>query len=327
MPKESMKEHFKNRFAGDVSSFSLTPPLPSSLNIELNNTCNQKCFFCPFHGDFAKHKLSPAVMKKEKAIEILDRAWPLGIGRKEVGLYLAGEPLLYEGIEDVIRHAKGLGFPYIFLTSNGVYASVEKMKKIIDSGLDSIRFSVNAFDEDTYRRYHGTDHFSIVKNNIIELHKYITDNNLHVSTSISCVITKETYGIRSDFKSFFCDYVDEIIFLPMSLSRSIQDPRIIEKYALDYIDNAPIDYDYICPLLFNTIYISANGNVLPCCEAYDYDCTFGDLNGEYDLVEIWNNSIYQKYRSIFVEKAADVGTICHNCPLRKGGINSQLMPD
>lgn len=327
MGKESMKEHFKNRFAGVASSFSLKPPLPTSLNIELNNTCNQKCFFCPFHGEYAKHNLSPAVMRKEKAIEILDNAWKLGIGSKEVGFYLAGEPLLYNDLPEIIQYAKALGFPYIFLTSNGTLASLDKMKNLIKAGLNSIRFSINAADETTYKKYHGTDHFEVVKNNLIDLHEYVINNNVNISISISCVVTKETLGIQEEFKKVFSDYVDEIIFLPMSLSRSITVPEIINKYSLDYIDNAPIDYEYICPLLFNTMYISANCEVMPCCEAYDYDCVFGDLKNDYDLEEIWHNSVYQKYRSIFVNKESDIGTICHNCPLRKGGLNSQLMSD
>lgn len=327
MKKESMIEHFKDRFAGSVSSLDLTPPMPTSLNIELNNTCNQKCFFCPFHGKYAKHTPDTAVMKKEKAIEILDKAWKIGIGKKELGLYLAGEALLFNGLEDIIKYAKQLGYPYIFLTSNGVLASLDKMITLIDAGLDSIRFSVNAFDSETYKTYHGTDHFDTVKTNIKALSDYVKKNDIRMSMSISCVLTKETIEQKEQFKSIFGEYVDEIIFLPMSLSRSIENQEIQDKYALDYIDNAPMDYDYICPLLFNTMYINAKCQVIPCCEAYDFECVFGDLNTETDLSEIWHNDLYRKYRSIFVNKASDIGTICHNCPVRKGGINSQLMPD
>lgn len=327
MKKESMKEHFKERFGGEITDFKLSPSLPTSLNIELNNTCNQKCFFCPFHGKYAKHKLAPAVMKKDKAIEILNQAWDLGIGKKEVGLYLAGEALLYNNLEEVIRHAKSLGFSYVFLTSNGVLASIDRMKKLIDAGLDSIRFSINAADSETYKIYHGTDHFEIVQKNLSDLSEYIKLNEINIVTSISCVLTKETMGIQEKFKEMFNNVVDEIIFLPMSLSRSINNPELIEKYALDYIDNAPIDPDYVCPILFNTMYINANCEVIPCCEAYDYDCTFADLKDSFNLAEIWNNEIFQKYRSIFVNNTSDKGTICYNCPLRKGGINSQLLPD
>ena len=40
---------------------------------------------------------------------------------------------------------------YTFLTTNGSLARPEIMKKVIDAGLDSIRFSVNAADREMYK--------------------------------------------------------------------------------------------------------------------------------------------------------------------------------
>lgn len=327
MKKNSMSEHFKERFGGNVEEFSLTPPLPSSLNLELNNTCNQKCFFCPFHGEYAKHKVKNAVMDKERAKTILAHAANVGIGRKELGLYLAGEAFLYKDLAEIIAYAKDLGFPYIFLTSNGVLADLEKMKRLIDAGLDSIRFSINAADRETYRIYHGTDHFDVVKENIKRLNDYIKDNDKNIITSISCVLTKETLGTKERFSKEFSEYVDEIVFFPLSLSRMVDDTSIKAKYAIQSMEEAEIDPEYVCPLLFNTMYINAEEWVVPCCEAYDTMFAFGKLDDSCNFEEIWNNKLYQWYRSIFVNKEPDNGTICHNCQLRRGGLESQILLD
>ncbi len=91
-----MREHMRERL-GMVNNFCDNPLLLKSLNIELNNTCNQKCIFCPFHGKYAINKLKPAIISYETAIEILNQAKSLGIGEKEVGFYLAGEAF-YIGI-------------------------------------------------------------------------------------------------------------------------------------------------------------------------------------------------------------------------------------
>lgn len=140
----TMKEHMKNRFGGD-SNISLNPPLPESLNIELNNTCNHKCVFCPLHGPYVPN-LKPFVMDFDFVKKILLQAKELGIGRKELGFYLAGEVFLYKQFAQVIRFAKELGFTYTFITTNGALANPKIMKEVIDAGLDSIRFSVNASD-------------------------------------------------------------------------------------------------------------------------------------------------------------------------------------
>lgn len=325
MAKGSMKEHFENRFGGDASMFTLEPPLPTSLNIELNNTCNQKCVFCPFHSEKGYH-LKPAVMNKDFAKFLLDQAAETGIGSKELGFYIAGEPLLYQGLEEVIGYAKGKGFPYIFLTSNGILATLDKMKGLINAGLDSIRFSFNAIEATKYKEYHGTDTFEVVRDNIRNLGNYVKDNNIDLAVSLSCVITKETMGIQAEIRKMFQDYVDEIIFLPVSLKRIDLDDEAINRMSLG-VENHGIDRDFVCPMLFNTMYINARKQVAPCCEAYDTDCYFAQLDESSNLADIWKNEIYKRHRKIFVEGMTDEGTICSKCQLRCGGLDSQLMDE
>ena len=53
--KKIMQKHMRERL-GKVFHAVMEPPLPASLNIELNNTCNQKCVFCPFHGKYSNQQ-------------------------------------------------------------------------------------------------------------------------------------------------------------------------------------------------------------------------------------------------------------------------------
>ena len=165
MKENIMREHYLEKFSR-TDNFSINPPLPHSLNIELNNSCNQKCIFCIYHGKYAQTCLKPGVLEFDFVKQLLDQAAEKGIGKKELGFYIAGEPFLYPKLGDVISYAKKLGFPYVYLTTNGAYAKPEKIKEVVDAGLDSIRFSVNASDKDMYKEIHGTDDFDVVLENI-----------------------------------------------------------------------------------------------------------------------------------------------------------------
>ena len=100
----------------------------------------------------------------------------------------------------------------------------------MDAGLDSIRVSVNAADRDTYKELHGTDDFDNVLNNIKFLHQYIKEKELKVATSLSCVITKKTLGIQNDVRELFDKYVDDILFIPVTLGRLVDLPEVREQY-------------------------------------------------------------------------------------------------
>ena len=59
------------------------------------------------------------------------------------------------------------------MTTNGAMADPEKMKKVLDAGLDSIRISINAVDREMYKVLHGKDDFEIVLENIRFMREYI----------------------------------------------------------------------------------------------------------------------------------------------------------
>ena len=319
-----MRNHMSDRF-GKVYNFHECPPLPKSLNIELNNTCNQKCIFCPYHGEHAITKLMPAMIKFENVVKILDEAKHLGIGEKEVGFYLAGEAFLYKDLDKVVRYAKSLGFQYVFLTTNGALATPDKMKKILDAGIDSIRISINAADKETYNYLHGKDDFEVVCNNVRFMHDYIMENKLKVATSISCVWTKKTIEIRESFKNLFGKYVDDIIFIPVMMSWLSYDEAFWKEIQLIDDSKAEINEDFVCPMLFDTMYINANMQVVPCCDAYHGDISFFDLKEELNLEKAWNSEIASIYRNIFLKHTDDTETICKNCLLRKKGLDRFLL--
>jgi len=317
MTKKVMREHMDERF-GKVFNFSENPPLPRSLNIELNNTCNQKCIFCPYHGQYAFHEPKPAMLDQKFVQQILKQAYELGIGEKELGFYMAGEPFLYSGLASIVKYAKSLGFKYTFITTNGALATPERLKEIVDAGLDSIRFSINGGDSESYKKIHQADDFDKVLENVRWLDSYRKKKKISIAVSLSSVLTKQTLNIKDEIKNTFSQYVDDIIFIPVILGR-IDNKEVLREQLEVVDDSGEINHEYICPILFDTMYINALGKVVPCCDAYDCDLEFVDLYQDNDLVKAWNCEMFKKYRNIFIGNASDKGTICEKCILRRKG--------
>lgn len=313
--KQVMRKHCEERY-GVLKNAMMHPPMPESLNIELNNTCNHRCVFCTYHGTGSTtiHP-KPEVMQYEFAKKLIHQASRLGIGRKELGLYLSGEPFLYSRLTDLVRYAKTEGFPYVYLTTNGALATPENMKAVLDAGLDSIRFSVNAADKDMYQYIHGKDDFDQVVSNIQFMHSYIEENKLNVATSISCVITKKTQNIREKMKSMFEKYIDDIVFFPVSFAYRENDSLKAELGIVE--EPSEIDYDFKCPVPFNSMYIDAGGHLLYCCESALMGGYIADLHDDFDLEKAWYGEEFCRIRSIFLEGASDKNTVCENCRIRK----------
>mgnify|MGYP003429478118 CR=1 len=326
MVKKSMLVHLKERF-GEKNEWTVKPELPRSLNIELNNTCNHQCVFCEFHSPYSSYAkdMKLCVMDTDLACKILEQAWELGIGKKEVGFYAAGEAFLHKDFAKIVHYAKSLGFSYTFITTNGALATPSKLVEVVNSGLDSIRFSVNAGTRETYKKIHGKDDFDTVINNIKFLREYLDQNNIDMNTSISYVVTKENKKEMLILKELINDCVDEILFIPV-LGVKDWNEELSKKLSLDeYEEKDRLENKRLsCPLLFNAMYITSAGKVKLCCDTYKTDIEVYDLNKDLNLKAAWNAPMFLKYRAAILENNVK-GTACENCHQLRQGVSRVMM--
>ena len=112
-------------------------PAPKSVKIELTGNCNFACTFC-------------ARSQKLREVSTIDRSFFERIikemreeGVEELGLFYLGESFMVPWLPEAIEYAKSIGFPYIFLTTNGSLAFPGKVEQCMKAGLDSLKFSYN----------------------------------------------------------------------------------------------------------------------------------------------------------------------------------------
>jgi MoaA/NifB/PqqE/SkfB family radical SAM enzyme len=127
------------------------PPFPKSAKLEVTSRCDLNCFFCQHTYDTQKSgDIEPALLSR-----LLRELRELGV--EDLGLFWIGEPLLNGALNEHIAEAKALSFPYVFITTNGRLATEECLEPLFEAGLDSIKFSFNADDAESYRpRYAGS---------------------------------------------------------------------------------------------------------------------------------------------------------------------------
>ncbi|SFT33071.1 4Fe-4S single cluster domain-containing protein [Lachnospiraceae bacterium XBD2001] len=308
-----MQEHINAIMNPDKSIYTLHPPLPTKLTVELNETCNSSCVFCTFHSSCSQEKFEYGVMKPETAKRILKEAYEKGIGMQEVALFATGEPFLYVHLAEVVAYAKELGFPYVYLTTNGTLSTIDRVQPVIDAGIDSIRFSINAGTRESYKQIHGRDEFDQVIANVKTTADYIRNNHKETNLSASFVKTKITEGEEKILSELLKDYIDEIVaYIPHCLDEIASGVK--ETYGID----APSgDHKGLCPRLFNTMYINSTEAVLPCCASQNAK--------KYHLVELsktpmgldeaWYCDGLTNFRKMILEGKTE-GTVCEGCYMR-----------
>lgn len=125
---------------------------PRWLLAELTYRCPLQCPYCSNPVDYANHteELSTDEWKR-----VFSEA--RAMGAVQLGLS-GGEPLIRDDLDELIRHARSLGF-YINLISSGYGLTEEKVASLKTAGLDHIQISIQAPEKSLNDFLAGTESF------------------------------------------------------------------------------------------------------------------------------------------------------------------------
>ena len=93
-------------------------------------------------------------------------------GKPIINLEGSGEPTMAKDLYDYVRAVKKRGLK-CYMYCNGANLRGEFMKKVIDAGIDFIRFSIIGYNKEVYKKWMNIDNFELIINNIKEAKKYI----------------------------------------------------------------------------------------------------------------------------------------------------------
>ena len=294
-------ERVKLKKADRNELYTLEPTFPkTNFLIEVSNACNHACIFCTHQ----KMKRSIGKINKEFCFDILQQAYDLGT--REVGFYATGEPFLVNDIDEYIKKAKDIGYTYVYLTSNGALATPDRISKVIDAGLDSIKFSINAPNRKLYKFIHNKDDFDAVYDNLVYLNKYREKSGKNYKIYVTGILTKFTEGLVDRFHDVFDDISDQVVFKYVYNQGGYM-PEIEEYLRCDCDD----EVKRVCNLPFDAISVTKEGYLSVENADYENMLIVADLN-KVSLYDGWYGDNMKKVRKMFINNSLE-GTICDGC--------------
>lgn len=266
-------------------------------NIDTCTVCNHICVFCPNQDARTPKNILPAEDFRTILADLTAHAQ-----LDELGLSAKGEPLLNPQLGDIIRIAKEeFRIPYVYISTNGSLLSKSILQSLLDAGLDSIKFSINAFDRESYLKIHGKDHFDRVMANLSHAIDMMEEYKFNLLTSSVTDLLEEE--IKKCFQEHIGDKVNRIKFI----LRYNTDFRPHEESERE----EGLEYP-ACPYLFNEVYVDSNGDLRACCIDYFNVLNFGSLK-ETPIKDRWHSSQFEKLRKLHIEKTLPNNHLCYRC--------------
>ena len=285
---------------------------PIRFNIEPTNHCNLSCSMCPRELNRPFGYMDVSLFQK-----IIDESILYG-KRLIITINKDGEPLLHPELPKMVKYAKDKKAAHKFnFYTNGILLSETKSLELINSGLDTIHISIDAFSKGTYKKIKNIQKLEVVEENVkrlVELKK-----KLHSKAPLVIVKIIHTADTQNEIKSFVNKWKGIANFIEIGKYHTWDgtfngsdlqgQTRSIQKIKR-----------YPCTFLWYNPVILWDGRVTTCCVDYQGKGIIGDIK-ENTLAEIWQGDALQKIRRAHLEGLYNTIPLCSKCQFWRCEVN------
>jgi radical SAM protein with 4Fe4S-binding SPASM domain len=296
----------------DESHLGTSIPAPKSVKIELTGRCNFSCAFCARGQNLRDVADIDKVLFKRVLKEMRDE------GVEEIGLFYLGESFMVPWLPEAIKYAKDIGYPYVFLTTNGSLATPKKVKECMEAGLDSLKFSYNYADGEQLKEIARvkTSYFDRIVTNMKEAARIRDDGGYKCGLYASYIeYDGEQQERMLDAVKEIESYMDQVYALPLYNQASlVTEEEKARGWAYTAGNRGRLEAlrdPLPCWSAFTEGHITWDGRMSACCFDHNDNLTMGDLN-EMSFMEAWNSDRFQTLRAAHLKKDIK-GTACENC--------------
>lgn len=312
-----------------------TPPLPAQVYIEVTNQCNSLCVSCPLTYDHFLPVEPKNHLSWEKFRQIVDQLPRI----ERAVLHGIGEPLLNRELPRFVYHLKERG-AYVLFNTNGVLLDQKRGDALVEAGLDELRVSIDGVTPALYAKLRGIDALPRIIRNLrsfvkrhggrqqprLSLWLVGMQENLHQLPDFvrlgAEIGAPEVYLQRLVYFGDGASIADDATMTPeQSLFSQLaaQQAELIaecEELAAQLgvvfrASGATTPHESVsvrgehpwqgCLRPWTLMYITANGNALPCCIAPfatpDYPGLLLGNVFERPLADVWNGQSYAQLRA------------------------------
>ena len=291
-------------------------PAPKSVKIELTNRCNFACSYCGIRGREKAGKQDIDFDFFKRATQEMRDA-----GVEEIGLFYIGESTLSPALlVSALRHCKAIGFPYVFLTTNGSLLTPMLAGELMAEGLDSLKFSINAATPEQFREVMGVKPllFSKALANLQAAFRMRNEKGYRTRIYASSIrfSGEQQDAMERLLEAHVKPFVDEHYWLP--LFDEMQSPLAEANAAKGWKANAgnqgrldSLRAPLPCWAVFREGHVRVDGGLSACCFGADDKFDMGNLRDK-PFMEAWNSVEFQALREKHL--SGDVrGTVCEEC--------------
>ena len=295
--------------------------VPFVVFLDPANICNFQCKFCPTGNRALMKNINrkSCLMDFDLYKKIIDDLCEFEKPIKVLRLYKDGEPLLNPRFADMVRYAKERGCTLqVDTTTNGSLLNPEKNLELIEAGLDRINISLEGLSAESYKEFAGYNiNFAKFVGNIRHFYEHKKDCTVCIKI-VGDFLSEEE---KNRFFDIFGDIADRVFIEHVAPCwPDFEMNEVVPNQEVGIYGQEIREVD-VCPYIFYSLSINADGKVSLCFLDWSWKLIVGDVRTE-SFKNIWNSETLFKYQKMHLLKKRKEHPICAVC-----GQLSHCLPD
>lgn len=268
---------------------------PFVFYFEPSGYCNLKCNFCCQRGRGGAEGLKKAIMPFSLAKKVVDDICDFPDKAKMIRICGFGEPLVNPEFVEIIEYMhEKLVQTRIVLVTNGILLTPELSENIVKY-IDHIIISIEGINQEQYAEFSNVQ---IDYDRFYSGLKYLYECSKNEKCTICLKIHGDAVKEKTQLDQFykmFGDMCDEITV--ENLVNLFPEVNIHEYQNAKFrYDNSEYIEKKVCPQMFKSLQINADGVVIPCCVDWKRGLCLGNANDK-SLLDIWNGKELHELRN------------------------------
>ena len=272
---------------------------PPCLQIEPTSFCNFRCIMC-YQSDKSFSNKSKGFMSN-MTLDLYKKVIDEVEGKIEaITLASRGEPTLNKDFKEMLNYSNKK-FMALKINTNASMLDEDLIHNILSNDIQSIVFSVDAADKETYEKIRVNGKFEKIMRNLklfAQIRKDHYSKSKHIVKMSGVKISKNNQSMKS-MERQFKELVDVVAFVNYTPWESAY-------------DNEPNDLKHACKELWTRMFVWADGKVNPC--DYDYKSMLSKWNVKSTSIsKIWNSKEYNDLRQKHLNQKRNTVEPCARC--------------
>jgi radical SAM protein with 4Fe4S-binding SPASM domain len=298
----------------------------------VTSSCNLKCVMC-------RRQTRGDQVDKVPDAAVLNAAYEAAGSLQHVHVQGMGEPLLTRGVYEIFAELKKRmpGTSRLGTCTNGTVLDEEAARRLLDTGIDYVYFSVDGATKETYESIRIGSDFGVINKNIARLANMRDASRCSAPWLMMNFTIMEQHGHEIPvYAALAADLgVDSVRYVHLfdwadwefrPLEKALLEPlfaearEIGEKRGIKTVFPRHDALDENRCRYMQTAFVSSAGNVLPCAKMPPHKRRLGKRHFgnviEQPLEKIWNGNRFRQFRHRVLTD--DLPDTCVDCPWSSG---------